>query len=170
MKVDLAGPKNRGLAMGLNEFAGYFAVAASALATGLVAARYGLRPEPFFLGVGYVAVGLLLSAFAVRETHHHAALESAAVAFASVAASLLLTLIIVPAMGFPISRTIWLTSTVCPLALAWIASASTFWQSDRLKSAHRELARAHGGDLSLIATGPQGTTFRIDIPDREQAG
>jgi diguanylate cyclase (GGDEF)-like protein len=70
-------------------------------------------------------------------------LKSAAVAFASLAASLLLTLIIVPAMGFPISRTIWLTSTVCPLVLAWIASASTFWQSDRLKSAHRELARAH---------------------------
>ena len=50
-------------------------------------------------------------------------LKSAAVAFASVAVSLLLTLIIVPAMGFPINRTIWLTSTVCPLALAWIAGA-----------------------------------------------
>ncbi|TGQ38686.1 MULTISPECIES: GGDEF domain-containing protein [unclassified Mesorhizobium] len=70
-------------------------------------------------------------------------LKSAVIAFASVAASLLLTLIVVPAMGFPISRTIWLTSTVCPLALTWIASASTFWQSDRLKCAHRELARAH---------------------------
>ncbi|UVK39494.1 GGDEF domain-containing protein [Mesorhizobium sp. AR10] len=70
-------------------------------------------------------------------------LKSAAIAFASVAVSLLLTLIIVPAMGFPINRTIWLTSTVCPLALAWIATASTVWQSDRLKSAHRELARAH---------------------------
>lgn len=70
-------------------------------------------------------------------------LKSAAIAFASVAASLLLTLIIVPAMGFPINRTIWLTSTLCPLVLAWVASASTFWQSDRLKNAHRELARAH---------------------------
>ncbi|RJT31375.1 GGDEF domain-containing protein [Mesorhizobium waimense] len=70
-------------------------------------------------------------------------LKSAAVAFGSVAVSLLLTLIIVPALGFPINRTIWLTSTVCPLALAWIASATTFWQSERLKSAHRELARAH---------------------------
>lgn len=70
-------------------------------------------------------------------------LKSAAVAFASVAASLLLTLIIVPAMGFPITRTIWLTSTVCPLVLAWTACAGTFWQSDRLKNAHRELARAH---------------------------
>jgi diguanylate cyclase (GGDEF)-like protein len=70
-------------------------------------------------------------------------LKSAAVAFGSVAVSLLLTLIVVPAMGFPVSRTIWLTSTVCPLALAWIACASTFWQSDRLKGAHRDLARAH---------------------------
>ncbi|PTE10365.1 GGDEF domain-containing protein [Mesorhizobium helmanticense] len=70
-------------------------------------------------------------------------LKSAAVAFASLAASLLLTLIVVPAMGFPINRTIWLTSTVCPLALAWVAGAYTFWQGERLKSAHRDLARAH---------------------------
>lgn len=70
-------------------------------------------------------------------------LKSAAAAFAAIAVSLLLTLIVVPAMGFPFSRSVWLTSTVCPLILAWIASAGTFWQSDRLKSAHRELARAH---------------------------
>lgn len=76
MKIDLAGAKNRGLAMGLNEFAGYFAVAGSALATGLIAARYGLRPEPFYLGIGFVAVGLGLSALVVRETKHHVALES----------------------------------------------------------------------------------------------
>ena len=62
--------------MGLNEFAGYFAVAGSALATGLIASRYGLRPEPFYLGVGFVAFGLLLSAFVVRETKHHVAAES----------------------------------------------------------------------------------------------
>ncbi|MFO7561441.1 MAG: MFS transporter [Enhygromyxa sp.] len=76
MKIDLAGPRRRGLAMGLNEFAGYFAVAGSALATGLVAARYGLRPEPFYLGVAYVALGLLLSTLVVRETRQHAELES----------------------------------------------------------------------------------------------
>jgi MFS family permease len=76
MKVDLAGPQKRGLATGLNEFAGYFAVAASALATGLVAARYGLRPEPFYLGVMFVALGLLLSTLALRETRHHVAAES----------------------------------------------------------------------------------------------
>src|SRR5512143_1446843 len=76
MKIDLAGAKDRGRAMGLNEFAGYFAVAASALAAGFIAARYGLRPEPFYLGVGFVAVGLLLSVIAVRETRHHVAAES----------------------------------------------------------------------------------------------
>jgi MFS family permease len=76
MKIDLAGPEQRGLAMGLNEFAGYVAVGGSALATGFVAARYGLRPQPFYLGVGFVAVGLLLSALAVRETKHHVAAES----------------------------------------------------------------------------------------------
>ena len=71
MKIDLVGPKRRGLAMGLNEFSGYIAVAGSALATGWIAARYGLRPAPFSLGVAYVAAGLLLSALAVRETRHH---------------------------------------------------------------------------------------------------
>jgi MFS family permease len=76
MKIDLAGPEQRGLAMGLNEFAGYFAVGASALATGFVAAHYGLRPQPFYLGVGFVAAGLLLSAFAVRETAPHVSAES----------------------------------------------------------------------------------------------
>ena len=75
MKIDLVGPRQRGLAMGLNEFAGYVAVAASALATGFVAAHYGLRPQPFYLGIGYVAAGLLLSALAVRETRHHVAHE-----------------------------------------------------------------------------------------------
>jgi MFS family permease len=76
MKIDLVGPKKRGLAMGLNEFAGYFAVALSALATGWLASSYGLRPEPFVLGVGFVVLGLGLSLFAVRETRHHVAHES----------------------------------------------------------------------------------------------
>jgi MFS family permease len=76
MKIDLAGPRGRGLAMGLNEFAGYVAVAGSALATGFVAAQYGLRPEPFYSGVVFVALGLLLSALVVRETRHHADVES----------------------------------------------------------------------------------------------
>jgi MFS family permease len=77
MKIDLAGPKNRGLAMGLNEFAGYFAVALSALGTGFLAARYGLRPEPFIPGVAFVVLGLGLSVLLVRETKDHVAAESA---------------------------------------------------------------------------------------------
>jgi len=76
MKIDLAGPERRGLAMGLNEFAGYGAVALSALATGYVAAAYGLRPQPFYLGVGFALIGLLLSALLVRETHDHARHEA----------------------------------------------------------------------------------------------
>ncbi len=72
MKMDLAGPKRRGLAMGLNEFAGYFAVAAAALATGYVASNWGLRPQPFYLGVGFIAFGLAMSVLLVRETRHHA--------------------------------------------------------------------------------------------------
>ncbi|HZP92415.1 MAG TPA: MFS transporter [Burkholderiales bacterium] len=76
MKIDLAGPRNRGLAMGINEFAGYFAVGAAALATGWIAAHYALRPQPFYLGVAFVLAGLLLSSLAVRETHHHARHEA----------------------------------------------------------------------------------------------
>jgi MFS family permease len=76
MKIDLVGPARRGLAMGLNEAAGYLAVAATALATGYLAARYGLRPAPFYLGVAYAALGLGLSTLAVRETRGHARLEA----------------------------------------------------------------------------------------------
>jgi MFS family permease len=76
MKIDLVGSERRGLAMGLNEFAGYVAVAGAALLTGMIAARTGLRPEPFYPGVAFVAAGLLLSALMVRETAGHVALES----------------------------------------------------------------------------------------------
>ncbi len=76
MKIDLVGPQQRGLAMGLNEAAGYLAVSLAALAMGYVAAAYGLRPQPFYLGVAFSAAGLLLSAFFVRETQHHANLEA----------------------------------------------------------------------------------------------
>jgi MFS family permease len=76
MKIDLAGPKRRGLAMGLNEASGYGAVAVTALLTGLIADRAGLRPEPFFLGLTYAGLGLALSSLVVRETRGHAALEA----------------------------------------------------------------------------------------------
>jgi MFS family permease len=76
MKIDLAGPTRRGLAMGLNEAAGYGAVAITALATGYLAAAHGLRPAPFLLGAAYIALGLGLSAAAVRETQDHARYEA----------------------------------------------------------------------------------------------
>ncbi|ABB13015.1 Major facilitator superfamily (MFS_1) transporter [Burkholderia lata] len=76
MKVDLVGPKSRGLAVGLNEFAGYFAVGATAFATGYLASRYGLRPTPIYLGVFYAIAGLLLSILVVRDTRDHVRLES----------------------------------------------------------------------------------------------
>ncbi|MEV6966014.1 MFS transporter [Hamadaea sp. NPDC051192] len=77
MKIDLVGPQRRGLAMGLNEAAGYGALATTALVTGWLAAEHGLRPAPFWLGLAFAAVGLGLSATLVRETRHHADLESA---------------------------------------------------------------------------------------------
>ena len=76
MKIDLAGPKQRGLAMGLNEAAGYGALGATALFTGYVAASYGLRPEPFYIGIVYAVLGLVLSAFLVHDTRRHARLEA----------------------------------------------------------------------------------------------
>jgi MFS family permease len=76
MKIDLVGPAQRGLAMGFNEAAGYGAVALTALATGFIASTYGLRPEPFYLGIAYAALGLGLSAVFVRETHGHARHEA----------------------------------------------------------------------------------------------
>jgi MFS family permease len=77
MKIDLVGPARRGFAMGLNEAAGYGAVALTALATGYIAQEHGLRPEPFLLGVAYAALGLGLSTFFVRETRGHAQYEAA---------------------------------------------------------------------------------------------
>jgi len=71
MKIDLAGPARRGLAMGLNEFAGYGAVGLTALLTGYIAASAGLRPKPFYLGIAYAISGLLLSLLFVRETSGH---------------------------------------------------------------------------------------------------
>jgi MFS family permease len=76
MKIDLVGPKQRGLAMGFNEAAGYLAVSGAALAAGYLATAYALRPQPFFLGVAFALCGLLLSLFFVRESHAHAALEA----------------------------------------------------------------------------------------------
>ncbi|MBV9231130.1 MAG: MFS transporter [Chloroflexi bacterium] len=76
MKIDLVGPKQRGLAMGFNEAAGYLAVSGAALLAGYLATAYALRPQPFFLGVAFALCGLLLSLLLVRESQAHATLEA----------------------------------------------------------------------------------------------
>lgn len=77
MKLDLAGPRRRGLALGFNESAGYLGLAAAAFLSGVIAEQYGLRPEPFYLGIAFAAFGLALSALFVRDTAPFVALESA---------------------------------------------------------------------------------------------
>jgi MFS family permease len=77
MKVDLVGPKSRGLAVGLNECAGYLAVGATAFLTGFIAAEHGLRPAPIYLGIGYAVLGAALSILVVRDTRDHVRLEIA---------------------------------------------------------------------------------------------
>jgi MFS family permease len=110
MKVDLVGSRQRGLAMGVNEFAGYVALAASALATGWIAARYGLRPQPFYLGVGFAAIGLALSVFLVRETRHHVSHESALVGT-------------LPPEGVPTPRQIFWRTTLIDANLSSVSQA-----------------------------------------------
>jgi len=78
MKVDLVGPKSRGLAVGLNEFAGYLAVGVTAFLTGYLASRYGLRPVPIYLGIGYAVLGAMLSIMLVHDTREHVRLEASA--------------------------------------------------------------------------------------------
>jgi MFS family permease len=76
MKIDLVGEKQRGFAMGLNEFAGYLAVALVAFLTGYIAAEYGLRPYPFYLGIGLVLLGLAGSIFLIKDTRKHVEAEN----------------------------------------------------------------------------------------------
>jgi len=77
MKVDLVGPNSRGLAVGLNESAGYLAVGVTAFVTGFIAERYGLRPAPFYIGMAYAGCGLLCSVLLIRDTREHVAMELA---------------------------------------------------------------------------------------------
>lgn len=76
MKIDLVGEKDRGLAMGLNESAGYLAVGGVAFLTGWIASNYGLIPYPFYIGILLSALGLLFSVFLIKDTKHHVAMES----------------------------------------------------------------------------------------------
>jgi MFS family permease len=76
MKIDLVGEKQRGFAMGLNEFAGYIAVAITAFLTGWIASEFGIRPYPFYIGIVFVFLGLIFSLFFIKDTKHHVAKES----------------------------------------------------------------------------------------------
>lgn len=76
MKIDLVGEKHRGLAMGLNESFGYFSIALVAFTTGWIASEYGLRPYPFYQGVAFVVLGLLISIFFIKDTTKHVASEN----------------------------------------------------------------------------------------------
>jgi MFS family permease len=76
MKIDLVGEKQRGFAMGLNEFAGYIAVALIAFVTGWIAGEFGIRPYPFYVGIGLAVLGLLGSILFVKDTRHHVAKET----------------------------------------------------------------------------------------------
>ncbi len=76
MKIDLVGEKDRGFAMGLNEFSGYFAVGLITFLSSVIAEKYGLRPYPFYLGIGLSVLGLLFSIFLVKDTRHHVAIET----------------------------------------------------------------------------------------------
>lgn len=75
MKIDLVGQKDRGLAMGINEFAGYLSVGIVAFLTSWIADNYGLRPYPFYIGIGLALAGFLGSIFLIRDTQSHLASE-----------------------------------------------------------------------------------------------
>lgn len=113
MKIDLAGPRNRGLAMGLNEAAGYGAVGLTALLTGFLAASYGLRPQPFYVGIVYAALGLILSLFLVRDTRAYAKLE---------AAQRTITESAVPALAQVFANTSWRDRTLFSVSQAGLVN------------------------------------------------
>jgi MFS family permease len=76
MKIDLVGKEKRGLALGLNEFAGYLSVAVVGFATGYLASVYGLKPFPFYIGIAFAVLGTLLSWIVVRDTKQFLLLET----------------------------------------------------------------------------------------------
>lgn len=77
MKVDMVGQKNRGLAMGINEFAGYLSVGLASYLASSIAANYGYAYFPFIPGLFFAAAGLLVSAFLIKDTTHFVHAESA---------------------------------------------------------------------------------------------
>lgn len=117
MKMDLVGPKKRGLAMGLNEAAGYGALGLTALLTGYIASAYGLRPEPFYIGIFYTVAGLIISVFIIRDTKGHAALEAAQVNQASSEGSILK-----PGMNWIFFETSWRNKNLFSISQAGLVN------------------------------------------------
>ncbi|MBI2467468.1 MAG: MFS transporter [Candidatus Rokubacteria bacterium] len=115
MKVDLVGPKRRGLALGLNEFAGYGAVGVTAWLTGYLASVYALRPQPFYLGIAAALAGLYLSAVHVRETLGHVRLEAARGAPTGAAAA-------PPSLGALFARCSWRDPALVALCQAGLVN------------------------------------------------
>lgn len=161
MKIDLVGPARRGFAMGLNEFAGYSALAVSALATGYIATAYGLRPQPFYLGVVFAVIGLLLSAALVRETHEHAHHE----ARAHIAA------VGLPSQGEIILRTSFLDRNLSAVSQAGLVNNlndGMAWGLFPLLYASAGMSLARIGALAAIypAVWGIGQLFTGDLSDR----
>ena len=115
MKIDLVGPKRRGLAMGFNEAAGYLAVAGTALVAGYLATTYALRPQPFFLGVACALSGLVLSLFFVRDSRAYAQLEARQVPTASEGS-------VTPTFGEIFVRTSWKDRTLFAVSQAGLVN------------------------------------------------
>jgi MFS family permease len=118
MKIDLVGPKQRGLAMGCNEAAGYLAVSGAALAAGYLATAYALRPQPFFLGGAFALCGLILSLALVRESQAYAALEAAQTQAAQPGAEQAC----VPSFGEVFRRTSWKDRTLFAVSQAGLVN------------------------------------------------
>jgi MFS family permease len=75
MKIDLVGRERRGLALGINEFAGYLSVGIIGFLTGYLASTFGLKSYPFYLGIAFALLGLFISWFLVRDTREYTLLE-----------------------------------------------------------------------------------------------
>ena len=167
MKVDLVGPARRGLALGLNEFAGYLSVALSAWATGYIASVYSLRPEPFYYGGVVAILGLLLSALFVRETRGHVAMEVAQTVQAGRPAAP------VPSFGEAFARTTWRDrslSAACQAGLVNNLNDGMSWGLYPLFFAQHGLGVAAIGVVKAVYPGVWGALQVVTGPLSDRIG
>ncbi len=149
MKIDLVGPKQRGLAMGFNEAAGYLAVSGAALASGYLATTYALRPQPFFLGVAFALCGLILSLALVRESHAYATLEAVQVKSTQPSGKLTHA----PSFGEVFARTSWKDRSLFAVSQAGLVNNlndGLSWGLFPLYFAAAGLDTAHIGGLVAV--------------------